>query len=84
VFITEDLTKKRQFIVQQLEMARRDKHIDSFWTSDGRILYKVKPQDKVHSIRQLGDIDHLLPDPSDQMLNSPLASNRSNHVTSQP
>jgi hypothetical protein len=59
VFITEDLTRKRQFLVQQLEFARKSSKIDSFWTSDGRILYKSSPTSKVKSIRDVNDIDHL-------------------------
>lgn len=68
VFVTEDLTRKRQFMVQQLDQARKDKKIESFWTSDGRILYKNNPKDRVRSIRSMSDINFLLPDPTDEIV----------------
>jgi hypothetical protein len=40
IFITEDLTKTRQFIVKELNTQKRDNKIHSFWTFDGRILAK--------------------------------------------
>ncbi|KAH3798743.1 hypothetical protein DPMN_152346 [Dreissena polymorpha] len=40
VFMCEDLTKRRQSIVQKLSEARKSKRIDSYWTNDGRIFYK--------------------------------------------
>jgi len=40
VFISEDLTKKRQAIIKSLAEARKKDLIISYWTSDGRIFYK--------------------------------------------
>jgi hypothetical protein len=40
IFITEDVTKTRQFIVKELNTQKRDNKIHSFWTFDGRILAK--------------------------------------------
>lgn len=37
IFVTEDLTKHRQSIVKELNIARKAKKISSFWTFDGRI-----------------------------------------------
>jgi hypothetical protein len=40
IFITEDLTKTRQFIVKEVNTQKRDNKIHSFWTFDGRIFAK--------------------------------------------
>jgi hypothetical protein len=40
IFITEELTKTRQFIVKELNSQKRDNKIHSFWTFDGRIFAK--------------------------------------------
>jgi hypothetical protein len=37
IFVTEDLTKHRQSIVKELNIARKAKKISSFWTFDGRM-----------------------------------------------
>jgi hypothetical protein len=68
VFLTEDITRKRQFMVQQLDQVRKDKKTESFWNSDGRILYKNNPKDRVRSIRSMNDIDYLLPNPTDEIV----------------
>lgn len=72
VFITEDLTKKRQFMVQQLDNARRQGKIDSFWTYDGRIYYKITSTGKVKLLRNVCDIDFLFPDQSDSADDTPI------------
>ena len=41
IFMTEDLTRYRQGIVQELTKAKRSRSIHSFWTNDGRIFVKV-------------------------------------------
>ena len=40
IFITEDLTSYNHSMVKQLLSLKRGNKIDSFWTSDGRVLVK--------------------------------------------
>ncbi|XP_053400745.1 uncharacterized protein LOC128557409 [Mercenaria mercenaria] len=60
VFVTEDLTRKRQMLVKQLEAARKDKMIDSHWTYDGRILFKRTSNSKVSQVRHIKDLNDIL------------------------
>jgi hypothetical protein len=75
VFITEDLTKKRQFIVQQLNIARKNDKIESFWTTDGKICYKEKSNNSQKGLKKMintiDEIEHLLPDPLTEMTEDP-------------
>lgn len=57
IFMAEDLTQKNYKIALKLLQLRSDKRIDSFWTHDGKIFYKVKDMSKpvrVRSINELG------------------------------
>lgn len=56
IFITEDLTSHNHSMVKQLLSLKKGKKIDSFWTSDGRMLVKkeavsdpiyVSPRDSI-------------------------------------
>jgi hypothetical protein len=40
IFLTEDLTKCRQGIVQELTRLKREGKVHSYWTNDGRIFVK--------------------------------------------
>ena len=71
VFITEDLTRKRQQAVQQLDQMRKNRDIDSFWTNDGRIFYKTGPNDKVRTVNKPDQLTDLLTDNPASMLNNP-------------
>jgi cell division protein FtsB len=60
IFITEDLTKTRQFIVKELNTQKRDKKIHSFWTFDGRIFAKKDANGRKQLIKCVQDIDYLI------------------------
>jgi hypothetical protein len=60
IFITEDLTKTRQFIVKELNTQKRDNKIHSFWTFDGRIFAKKDANGRKQLINCVQDIDYLI------------------------
>jgi hypothetical protein len=60
IFITEDLTKTRQFIVKELNTQKRDNKIHSFWTFDGRIFAKNNANGRKQLIKCVQDIDYLI------------------------
>jgi hypothetical protein len=60
IFVTEDLTKHRQSIVKELNIARKAKKISSFWTFDGRIFAKVTQESGKQLIKNLDDVRHLV------------------------
>ena len=62
IFVTEDLTRFRQKIISKLNKLKKTKHIDSFWTSDGRIFLKEHPDDEKFYVKELDDVVHLLGD----------------------
>ena len=60
VFITEDLTRYRQQIVQELSKAEKSKKVHSFWTNDGRIFAKLSERGNkfmIHSLEDLRDLE---------------------------
>jgi hypothetical protein len=60
IFITEGLTKTRQFIVKKLNTQKRDNKIHSFWTFDGRIFAKKDANGRKQFIKCVQDIDNLI------------------------
>ena len=60
IFVTEDLTKHRQSIVKELNIARKAKKISSFWTFDGIIFAKVTQESGKQLIKNLDDVRHLV------------------------
>lgn len=62
VFVTEDLTKFRQGLVQELSKAKRDGYVNSFWTNDSRIFAKVHERGPKSLIRSFNDINALRTD----------------------
>ena len=60
IFVTEDLTKHRQSIVKELNIDRKAKKINSFWTFDGRIFAKVTQESGKQLIKNLDDVRHLV------------------------
>ena len=60
IFVTEDLTKHRQSIVKELNIARKTKKISSFWTFDGRIFAKVTQESSKQLIKNVDDVRHLV------------------------
>lgn len=76
VFISEDLTKRRQFIVQQLKSARKDENIDSLYSVDSRI-FRKENSTKAHKcvkklMRSLQDTEQLVPDLQSETDESPV------------
>ena len=61
IFITEDLTRYRQQIVQELSKAKKAKKVHSFWTNDGRIFAKLSERGSKFMIRSLEDLRDLAP-----------------------
>lgn len=59
VFMTEDLTRYRQSIVQELTKAKRARSVHSFWTNDGRIFVKVYERGPKQLIRSFSDLDRI-------------------------
>jgi hypothetical protein len=49
IYITQDLTRYIQQLVSKIQIARKERRIDSFWTNDGRIFLK-KTSSEVMSI----------------------------------
>jgi hypothetical protein len=62
VFITEDLTRKRQQITNKLGLARKKGNIHSYWTVDGRIFYKKTEKGAKIIVNNYEEISHLIPD----------------------
>lgn len=60
VFIFEDLTRRRQRTVQQLLKHRRSKAIDSVWSIDGVIHYKVDKTDDAILVKYVEDLPEWL------------------------
>ncbi|XP_053383034.1 uncharacterized protein LOC128549706 [Mercenaria mercenaria] len=60
VVIHEDLTRKRQRIVQELCKLRKDKKIHSFRTQDGKIYYKESKQGKPKSLTVFEEIENFI------------------------
>lgn len=58
VFVTEDLTKFRQGLIQELSKAKRDGYVNSFWTN----VAKVHERAQKTFIRSFNDINALLND----------------------
>lgn len=61
VFITEDLTSTRQHIIRGLSKAKKVRRINSFWTNDGRIFYRIREGSNKILVKAYGDISHLVP-----------------------
>jgi hypothetical protein len=59
VFLSEDLTQKRQQMVKALEEARKANVIASHWTVDGRIFYKMKKQSSKILLTDINEIGEL-------------------------
>ena len=60
VFITENLTKFRTGIVKRLAELKFEGVIETYWTADGRIFLKHKPESKKLYIKNHDDIDTFL------------------------
>ena len=60
IFITEDMTKTRQFIVKELNTQKRDNKIHSLWTFDDRIFAKKDANGLKQLIKCVQDIDYLI------------------------
>lgn len=56
IFLTEDLTRFRQSLIQDLTKAKRGGSIHSFWTNDGRIFARFEENGPKHMIRSFNDI----------------------------
>lgn len=61
VFITEDLTRFRQGIVQELTKGKRAGKVHSFWTNDGRIFAKLSEKGRKFIIRSVNELHQLAP-----------------------
>lgn len=61
IFITEDLTKPRQELIQRLGQLRKSGDISSFWTMDGRVFVKesdFSPKTLISSHEDIDQFDH--------------------------
>ena len=56
IYITEDLTRYRQQLVSKIQIARKERRIDSFWTNDGRIFLKKTSNSPKVMIKCVEDI----------------------------
>jgi hypothetical protein len=61
IFITEDLTRYRQSINQELVKGKRAKKVHSFWTNDGRIFAKFSDRGRKYLIRSIDELHDLAP-----------------------
>lgn len=61
IFITEDLTRYRQSIIQELIKGKRANKVHSFWTSDGRIFAKFSERGSKYLIRSIDELHDLAP-----------------------
>ena len=61
IFLTEDLTRKNQSIIQKLVDLRKNDTIDSFWTNDCKISVKVYEFSIPARVSSLNDVENLLP-----------------------
>jgi hypothetical protein len=60
VFITEDLTRKRQNIISSLSELRVNNKINSYWTQDGRIFFKETEKGPVKIVKDSQTLQPLL------------------------
>jgi predicted alpha/beta-fold hydrolase len=58
-YLSQGLTKHRQSIAKELNIARKVKKIRSFWTFDGRIFAKMTQEYSKQLIKNLDDVRHL-------------------------
>ena len=56
IYITEDLTRYIQQLVSKIQIARKERRIDSFWTNDGRIFLKKTSNSPKVMIKCVEDI----------------------------
>ena len=61
IFLTEDLTKKNQSIIQKLVELRKNGDIDSFWTNDCKISAKTFEFSIPARVSSITDVENLLP-----------------------
>ena len=59
-FLTEDLTSKNHSVIKSLLKLRKAKRINSFWTSNGKILAKVAPEAALVTLDFTDDISQKL------------------------
>ena len=59
-FLTEDLTSKNHTVIKSLLELRKAKRINSFWTSNGKILAKVSPEAALVTLDFTDDISQKL------------------------
>jgi CTP-dependent riboflavin kinase len=60
IFLTEDMTKYRQGIVQELTKAKREGKVYSYWTNDGRIFVKCHERGRKQLIRSFNDLHRIV------------------------
>ena len=62
IFIAEDLTRTRFSVVGKLNKLRSEKNIDSFWTLDGRVFFRISEKSPKRQITEFNfeDSDDLL------------------------
>ena len=56
IVITEDLTNYRRRIINHLSKAKIEGHLDSYWTNDGRLFFKLLSDDNKMLIKNLNDL----------------------------
>lgn len=64
IYVTEDLTRPRQFVVRRLGLLRYKKLISSYWTEDGDIIVKKGEEDenciRINIVKTNKDVDFQL------------------------
>ena len=56
IFISEDLTRKNHAIVKTLQPLKKDGSINSFWTTNGKVMEKVIEDGKPMRLYHVDDI----------------------------
>lgn len=60
IYITEDLTRYRQQLVSKIQIARKERKIESFWTNDGRLFLKKTSNSPKVLIKCVEDINYAI------------------------
>ncbi|KAK3107155.1 hypothetical protein FSP39_008276 [Pinctada imbricata] len=61
IFVTEDLTRYRQEVVNEITKAKRAGKVHSFWTTDGRIFLKTSENGHKIMIRSIAELNDYVP-----------------------
>ncbi|KAK3103213.1 hypothetical protein FSP39_017470 [Pinctada imbricata] len=61
IYVTEDLTKHRQALIDEISSAKRAGKVHSYWTNDGRVFLKLSEGGRKHLMRSIEHLHSIAP-----------------------